>query len=171
MEYIGFMTTPNSEELVCCPKFEPSVLDNKTHQWENKPFIKETMRTFLHMPWPPAIGRLMEKMWKIAKDNDAYPAPVDFLMLAYDPTPWRCEYYMAVTKEVPGAENVKMSGTFMSKVFEGPYSAVPKWIKEMNKYVETAGKKVKKHYFYYTTCPKCAKKNGHNYVVAFTEVE
>lgn len=25
-------------------------------------------------------------------------------------------------------------------------------------------------YFHYTTCPKCAKKYGHNYVVLFTEV-
>jgi hypothetical protein len=32
------------------------------------------------------------------------------------------------------------------------------------------GKKSKKYYFYYTTCPKCAKKYGHNYIVAFAEV-
>ena len=164
------MTISNLEEQICCPKFEPATLDNKTHQWENKLFIKETMRTFLHMPWPPSIGRLMEKMWKLAKDNNAYPEQKNFLMLAYDPTPWGCEYYMAVMKEIPGAENIKLSGTFLSRVFEGPYSAVPKWIKEMNKNVEAEGKKVKKHYFYYTTCPKCAKKYGKNYIVAFTEV-
>ena len=29
----------------------------------------------------------------------------------------------------------------------------------------------KDRYFYYTTCPKCAKKHGHNYVVGFAQVE
>lgn len=32
------------------------------------------------------------------------------------------------------------------------------------------GKKAIKYYFYYTTCPKCARKYGHNYIVAFAEV-
>jgi hypothetical protein len=75
-----------------------------------------------------------------------------------------------VTKEVPNAENVKLSGTYITKVFDGPYNAVPKWIKETNHYVTQKGKTVKRYYFYYTTCPKCAKIYGHNYVVAFAEV-
>lgn len=28
----------------------------------------------------------------------------------------------------------------------------------------------KDYYFYYTTCPKCAKKYGHNYIIAFVEI-
>lgn len=77
---------------------------------------------------------------------------------------------ITVTKDVPGADNVKLSGTFLTKVFDGPYNAVPKWLKEMDHYVESKGKKTKKYYFYFTTCPKCAKKYRHNYVVAFAEV-
>jgi hypothetical protein len=90
--------------------------------------------------------------------------------MAYDPSPWKSELYMNVTKEVPGAENVKLNGTFVSKVFDGPYSHVPKYLKEFNKYLNLIEKKAKKIYFYYTTCPKCAKKYGHNYIVAFAEV-
>jgi hypothetical protein len=41
----------------------------------------------------------------------------------------------------------------------------------MDQYVKASGKKTKKYYFYYTTCPKCAKKYGNNYVVAFAEVK
>ena len=59
----------------------------------------------------------------------------------------------------------------MTKVFDGPYSAVPKWIKEMDAYVKSQGKQPLKYYFYYTTCPKCIKVHGHNYVVAFAQVE
>lgn len=29
---------------------------------------------------------------------------------------------------------------------------------------------IKAQRFYYTTCPKCAKLHGHNYVVAFAQV-
>ncbi|MGI5826305.1 MAG: hydrolase [Patescibacteria group bacterium] len=109
-------------------------------------------------------------MWKKIQEAKAEVETKDFLMLAYDPSPWKSEIYMTVAKEVPGTKNVKLSGTFLSKVFDGPYNAVPKFIKEMDKFVETQGKKVKKYYFYYTYCPKCAKKYGHNYVVAFAAV-
>ena len=95
----------------------------------------------------------------------------NFLLLAYDSSPWKSEFYMAVTREVPGAQNVKLSGTFLSNVFDGHFNSVPKWIKEMDEYVASKGRKTKKHFFYYTTCPKCAKIYGHNYVVAFAQVE
>jgi len=110
-------------------------------------------------------------MWQKAQDATAAPEIKNFLLLATDPSPWKSELYMTVTKEIPGAENVKFSGTYLSKVFDGPYNAVPKWIKEMEKFVSSKGKKIKKHFIYFTTCPKCAKIYGHNYAVAFTEVE
>ncbi|GEM_PF-5301778 len=40
-----------------------------------------------------------------------------------------------------------MTGTFLSKVFDGPFNAVPKYIKEMDKYVSGQGEKVKKILF------------------------
>jgi len=110
-------------------------------------------------------------MWKKAQDAGAAPAMKDFLWLAYDPSPWKSEHYIHVTKEVPNAENVSLTGTFVSKVFDGPYNAVPKWAKEMDEYLAREGNKPKKSYFYFTTCPRCAKRYGHNYVVAFAEVE
>jgi hypothetical protein len=113
---------------------------------------------------------MITKQWKLAEDADAAPEIEDFLWLAYDPSPWKSEHYIAVTKEVPGADNVTLSGTFLTKVFDGPYHAVPKWIKVMDKFVADKGMKVKKYYFYFTTCPKCAKKYGHNYIVAFAQV-
>lgn len=41
----------------------------------------------------------------------------------------------------------------------------------MEVFVESRGKEAKKMYFFYTTCPKCAKFYGKNYMVAVTEVE
>jgi len=78
--------------------------------------------------------------------------------------------YISVTGEIPGAKMEKISGTFLTKVFEGPYKSMGKWTKEMENYVRTKGKELKKMYFYYTTCPKCAKFYGKNYVVIIAEV-
>ena len=158
--------TQNSE---CCPKFDPRPWDEKTHTWKDKPFIRETLPQLFHMPLPWMVGRMINRMWKKAQDAGAAPDMKDFLWLAYDPSPWKSEHYIHVTKEVPNAENASITGTFVSKVFDGPYNAVPKWVKEMDEYLAREGKKPKKYYFYFTTCPRCAKKYGHNYVVAFAQ--
>ncbi len=44
-----------------------------------------------------------------------------------------------------------------------------KWAVEMKQYVENKGKQLLKLYFSYTTCPKCAKAYGKNYVVLFAQ--
>lgn len=156
---------------ICCPRFDPTPWEEKTYEWKNKLFIMESIPQFMHMPLPFMYGRKVGSMWKKIQDAKADPELKDFLLLARDPSPWKSELYLLTTKEVPGANNVTLSGTFLTKVFEGPFREVPNWIKEMDLYIEKKGKKVKDYYFYYTTCPKCAKKYGHNYVVAFAEVE
>ena len=155
----------------CCPKFEPNRWEGKAHVWKDKLFIKETLPQFMHMPLPWMVGKMIGRMWQQARDAKAAPRLKDFLWLAYDPSPWKGEHYIAVTKKVPGAENVKLSGTFVSRVFDGPYHAVPKWVKEMDAYLSEKKQKALKYYFYYTTCPKCAQKWGHNWVVAFARVK
>jgi len=42
------------------------------------------------------------------------------------PLPWKSEIYVAVDKEVEGVRNTTLSGNYFSKVFDGPYSSVPK---------------------------------------------
>ncbi|MFA5196839.1 MAG: hydrolase [Patescibacteria group bacterium] len=158
------------EEKVCCPKFNPIPWEDKEVVFENRMFIKDTMTQIMHMPLPGSFAKTIGRMWEKIENADAKPAEKDLLMLCYDPSPWKSEMYVSVTREVPDAENVTISGTFMTKVFDGPYNHVPKWIKIMDDYVADKGKKVQKYYFYYTTCPKCAKKYGHNYVVVFAQV-
>ena len=63
-----------------------------------------------------------------------------------------------------------ISGTFLCKVFEGPYRNMRKWIEEMKAFVLSKGRSLQKLYFFYTTCPKCAKKYGRNYVVILAQV-
>lgn len=158
------------DEKECCPRFDPVPWDKKEFVWKDKRFIRDHFRQFLHMPLPSTVGKVMGRMWRKAQEAGAAPEMKDFIVMAYDPSPWKSEFYMAVTREVPDAENVKLSGTFATMVFDGPFNAVPKWIKEMDAHLAAKNKKAKKYYFYYTTCPKCAKKYGHNYIVAFAEV-
>ena len=63
-----------------------------------------------------------------------------------------------------------MSGDFVTKVFEGSYKNVPKWFAETKEYVKEHGKAVEDVFFFYTTCPKCAKYYGKNYVIAVARV-
>jgi len=92
------------------------------------------------------------------------------LMLSDEKSLWGSDIYIAVTKEVPKAEMVRISGNFLTKVFEGPYKNFGKWVKEMKAYVKAKGREMKKLYFFYTTCPACAKVYGKNYTVILAEV-
>lgn len=162
--------TKHDNDTQCCPEFDPEPWHEKEIIWQDKLFIKDTVMQFMHMPLPWTIGKTVGKMWQKIEAAQADPDIQDFIMLATESSPWRGEIYINATKEVPNAENVRLSGTYLTRVFDGPYNAVPKWIKEMEQYVSQKDKRVKQYYFYYTTCPRCAKLYGHNYVVAFAEV-
>ena len=74
-----------------------------------------------------------------------------------------------MTKKVPGLENVRLSGDYFTKVFEGPYKEAGHWYNTMQEYVKKKGKSPGKVFFFYTTCPKCARFYGKNYVIGFGE--
>ncbi|MFC1783372.1 hydrolase, partial [Planctomycetota bacterium] len=92
------------------------------------------------------------------------------VMLSDENSLWGADVYIAVEKEVTDADMQKISGTFMTKVFEGPYKDARQWCRQMQEYVQGKGEQFKKMYYYYTTCPKCAKVYGKNYVVLLAEL-
>ena len=59
---------------------------------------------------------------------------------------------------------------FDPKPWEDKTVTWKEWTTEMQAYVEKKNKKIKKLYFSYTTCPKCAKAYGKNYVVLFAQI-
>lgn len=159
------------EDQECCPEFDPERWDKKMFSWKNKLFIKESIPTLFHIPFPPMIGKKITKMWKMAEESNTAPLKKeDALILFADPSPFKSELYLSVTGTVPDANNVTISGTFLSRVFEGPYNAIPKYIKQMDEYLAVKGKKAEKYYVHYAYCPKCAKESGHNYLILFAEV-
>lgn len=110
---------------------------------------------------------MAKNMEKIKSVNASTP---DFLMLSDENSLWGADIYIATEKEIQGAEMVRISGTFLTKVFEGPYKNIGKWVKEIENYVASKDKKMKKMYFFYTTCPKCAKIYGKNYTVILAKI-
>jgi hypothetical protein len=153
-------------ETGCCPRFNPKDWDGKTFVFKDKLFVRMVTRSFLYMPLN--LGSQMTTTW--AKIMEAKANSSEFAALSYDISPWKAEHYLTVSKKVKGLENVKISGKFVSKVFEGPYKDAPKWIEKMKKFVTLRGKAVERVYLYYTTCPKCQKVYGKNYVVALAKV-
>lgn len=161
---------PNSQE--CCPKFEPNRWDEKTFNWEEKHFIKESIPTIFHIPFPKAIGNKVTKMMALAEKWDSLSDDkLEDLLLFNDPTAFKSDMYLSVSENVPSAHNVKISGTFLSKVYDGPYKMVPKFMKHMKEYLRSKDKKVKDYYVHYAYCPNCSKKFKNNYMVLFAEIE
>ena len=153
-------------ETGCCPRFDSKLWDEKEVTWKGKLFLKDHVRSFFHIPLN--FGKVMVRdMEKITEADALAPKP---LMLSDEKSLWGSDIYIEVSKEVPGAEMEKISGTFLTKVFEGPYKNAGKWAKEMKTFVKSKGKEIKKLYFFYTTCPRCAKAYGKNYVVLVAQI-
>jgi hypothetical protein len=108
------------------------------------------------------FGSVMKR--NIEAIEAAGASPQNMIVLSDENSLWGADVYIEVTQDVPGRNMATLSGTFLSKVFEGPYSNMRKWINEMKAFVQGRGKQLQRLYFYYTTCPKCAKKHGKNYV-------
>jgi hypothetical protein len=157
----------DNSETGCCPRFDAEPWRNQEITFKDRLFVRAKTVNFLHIPLN--IGSVFTRT--MAKIQAAGAGTSDeYLILSTDTSAWRGEHYFAVTKEVPGADNVRLSGNFLTKVFAGPFRDAPKWVRETQDYVTAQGQQMRKLYFFYTTCPKCAQHYGKNYVVAFAEV-
>lgn len=151
----------------CCEPFDPGPWEDKEITWQDKLFVKGRVTSFLHIPLN--MGRTVVKNMALIEKANA-KAPYQ-LMLTDENSLWGADIYIDVAGEVPGAQMATLSGTYLTKVFEGPYKNAGQWAKEMEEYVKNKGKVLKKIYFSYTTCPKCAKTYGKNYVVLFAKID
>lgn len=155
------------QEEVCCPKFDPTPWDNKEFNWENKKFIKGSVFSLMYMPlnFGGVISKLMKKVDATGRKLE------DNLCLSDHTSKWNMDIYLAVDDIVPEADNVTISGKFVSKVYEGDFKDTGKWSQDFKQYVESKNYKIEKWYMWYTTCPKCAKKYGKNYTVIIAKVK
>ena len=160
------MNPAPQRETGCCPRFEPKPWMDDEVVFENKLFLKDRVRSFLHIPlnFGKVMIRNMEKIQAAGAEAD------EMLLLVDENSLWGSDVHIAIAKEVAAGENVRISGRFLTKVFDGPFKDIRKWVTQMNEYLAEKGETLKKLLYFYTTCPKCAKVYGHNYVVLLAQV-
>lgn len=146
----------------CCPRFDPEGWDGQELHFENKDFVRATTRSAMHIPLN--MGRVFERVQRKMVTTGAYD-PDNCIVLSRDLSPWESEHLFAVSATVPDEEAVTLSGDFITRVFEGPYRDAKDWYAEMRDLAREKGATTDEVYFFYTTCPKCAKAYGKNYVV------
>ncbi len=153
-------------EAECCPRFNPRQWDGSILKWENKRFVKAKVFTLFYVPVNFAgVMQMLDKKVREAGATMPYG-----LCLSDHTSMWNMDVYLAVDKKVPDLENIRMNGKYLSKVYEGPFKNTGKWCGNFKKFAEKKKVKVGKMYMWYTTCPKCAKKYGKNYVVILAKI-
>ena len=151
----------------CCPRFKPQGWDDQELRFDDKLFVKARTRSLFHVPLN--MGAVFSRTFK-AIDN-AHAQSIDqFIVMSHERSPWSADHYFAVTRAVPGVQMAQLSGAYRTKVFEGAYREAPKWARQLQEQLTARGQKVRNIYFFYTTCPKCAKVYGRNYVVGIAQL-
>ncbi|PKP54278.1 MAG: hypothetical protein CVT92_00560 [Bacteroidetes bacterium HGW-Bacteroidetes-1] len=159
------MSTQSENEPICCPPFDPKQWDEKILEWDNKKFIQDSVFTFFYMP--VNFGQVMKRLdKKMTIVNATCP---DYLCLSEHTSAWNMNLYLAVDKEVPNEKIISLSGKYYCKVYEGAFNNTGRWIKDFQKMASEKQMTLKKMYMWYTTCPKCGKKYGKNYIVIISE--
>lgn len=154
-------------ETGCCPKFNPEGWDGQELHFEDKPFLRATTKSAMHIPLN--MGKVFSRVQTHIEEAGAYD-PKDFIVLSHDTSAWESEHLFSVTQPVEDEEMTTLSGDFVTKVFEGPYREAKHWYEEMRELVAAKGGTPSDVYFFYTTCPKCAKAYGKNFIVGVARI-
>ncbi len=155
------------QEPVCCPPFNPEPWHDRFHEWNGKLFIRDQVRTFFFMPLN--FGSVMRRI--MGKVEEAAGEMPDYLCLSDHTSRWNMDVYLAVNKQIGNAENQTFSGRYYSRVYEGKFSKTGQWSEDYKKAVSEKGLTIDRWFMWYTTCPKCARKSGKNYVVIICSVK
>jgi hypothetical protein len=161
------MSTAQNCDETCCPKFDPAPWDDQVISWNQKYFIKENSRTIFYMPlnFSKTIISLFAQAEQAGATNH------DGICLSEHTSMWNMVLWLSTDKEVPGVDSGTLSGDYYCKVYEGSYNQMSKWEKDFDQLGKSKGYVFGKHFVWYTTCPKCAKKYGKNYVVLMSEIK
>ena len=154
-------TAYDNAETGCCARLDPAEWDERQLTWYEKPFLTDHIRSFFHVPLN--FGAVMARSHAAVEAAEAYPEHP--FWLSDEVSPWGSNVFMALDRDVPGGRVTRLTGTFLTKVFEGPYRDAGRWVREMETLVRDRGRRTDKLYFFYPTCPKCAKRLGKNQVV------
>jgi hypothetical protein len=161
-------TYTDQNETGCCAIPNIEAWDHQIIEFRDKRFIRFYTKSFLYMPLN--MEKVMTEIQRAAEEAGATMPNQEAMVLSRDISPWAAEQLYAVSQPVPWVENVLLNGRYATKVFEGPYNEAKQWMEEMVEYAELLGTHPTEVYFFYTTCPKCAKHYGKNYTIGFAKL-
>lgn len=153
----------------CCAYPDWQSWDSTLVEFDDVHFIRKYTRNFFHIP--VNMGSVMTALQKAASESGLEVAPTQAMTLSRDLSPWKSEHLYRVSGDVPGQDNITLSGEFFSLVCEGNFSDVGRWYKQLVSEVLQQGRQVEKIYSFYTLCPKCAKVYGKNFIVMLAQLE
>lgn len=151
----------------CCPRFNPEGWDGQELHFDRKDFVRGTTVGLLHIPLN--MGRVFTRIQGHIEDANAY-SPDNCIVLSRDLSAWQAEHLFSISNTVAGEDNVTLTGDYITKVFEGPYRDAKTWYEEMKDLARTKGVDSDEVYFFYTTCPKCARAYGKNYIIGVARI-
>lgn len=166
------MSLPNTytdnNETGCCAVPNIGDWQDQEFTFHNKPFIRMHTRSFMFVPLN--MNKIMKALNEAATAANALMPPEQAMILSHDLSSWKAEQLYAVSKPIEGMDNVSLDGTFLTKVFEGPYQNAKHWYGSMQVMAKDRSAEIQATYFFYTTCPKCAKHYGNNYTIGLAKV-
>lgn len=151
----------------CCARFNPQGWDDQRLRFRDRRFLRATTRSVMYVPVD--MGKVFARVSERIEAAGAAD-PKQYLVLSRSLSPFADEHLFAVTRDVPDEEMVTLSGEFLTRVYEGPYREARHWDQDLQDRVRQAGGSPGRVYFFYTTCPNCAKAYGKNYVVGVAEI-
>ncbi len=156
-------------ETVCCPKFNTELWNEKKIEFQDKLFLKVHVISFLYIPlnFRKEISRNIKNIEKVG----AQIPPNEQLVMVDKKTAWGANIFIEVKRNIPKSNIKKISGSFITKVFEGPYGNINIYMEQMETYLQSKSEVLSNHYFFYTYCPKCANEYGKNYTVILAQVQ
>jgi len=84
-------------EAVCCPPFQPEPWDEREVTWLDRPFVKDRVRSFLHIPLN--FASVMKR--NMAKIEAAGAKPEEMIVIADENSLWGADVYIDVSADVP----------------------------------------------------------------------
>jgi hypothetical protein len=151
----------------CCKILNPAEWDKKEIVWRDKPFYKSHYTAFFHVPLN--LGKkIVEGIGKIEEAG----LTDEQMMLSRNDTMWGADLLIPVKSKTDFFDTELVTGRFFTRLFEGHYGDMRKWIRETRIWCRGKGLDPEEFIFWYATCPKCAKKRGDKVqVVVFAKVE
>jgi hypothetical protein len=155
------------KETGCCPRLKASEWHKKIHRWKKKPFYKTKYLSLFHIPLN--YGSVVTQAVDHLDNTDLMETPA--IMLAKEDGLFSSTLLISLKKTDNGLPVEKISGDFISLLFHGDYKDTGKWINKTLEYLKSIGKDTNDLFFWYVTCPGCAKEYGSAQTVIFAKIK